>query len=432
MKRVAIIGGRLIDPAAKLDGLFDIILMGGRIASIKPRNEKEAGETGKEDWEIIDATGMIVVPGLVDIHTHLREPGEEYKETIETGTRAASAGGFTTILSMANTEPVNDSASVTRLILRKAKEAGLANVFPVGSVSVGLKGESLSEFGELYEAGCVAVSDDGMPVKDGLLMRRALEYANVFSLPVISHAEDPVINAGGVMNEGETSTRLGLRGIPNASEDSMVARDIYLSELTGARLHIAHVSTKGAVELIRSAKKRGVMVTAEAAPHHLVLDDSSVEGYDTDAKMSPPLRSTDDVKALIKGLKDGTIDAVATDHAPHSTIEKDIEFDAAANGIVGLETALGLVLELVNGGRIDLIDALERMTSGPARVMGLDKGSLKVGGSADIAIIDLNSEWTVDPAKFMSRSKNTPFKGRALKGQVMKTILEGKVVFERQ
>ena len=429
MKRVAITGGRVIDPASKLDGLFDLVLMNGRIASIKP-HKKDPSITEGGDWEIIDATGLIVVPGLVDIHTHLREPGHEYKETIETGTRAAAAGGFTSVLAMANTEPVNDSASVTRLIIRKAKVAGYANVFPVGSVSVGLLGECLSEFGELYNAGCVAVSDDGVPVLDGSLMRRALEYAQIFNIPVISHAEDPIINAGGVMNEGRTSTHLGLRGIPNASEDSMVARDIYLSELTGGRLHIAHVSTRGAVELIRSAKKRGVSVTAEAAPHHLVLDDSSVEGYVTNAKMSPPLRSIDDVKALIKGLSDGTIDAVATDHAPHSTIEKEIEFDAAANGIVGLETALGLVLELVNAGQIGLNDAIERLTSGPARVMGLDKGSLKLGGAADITIIDLESEWEVDPGTFKSRSKNTPFAGRKLKGRVVKTILEGKVVFE--
>jgi dihydroorotase len=430
MKRVAITGGRVIDPASNVDGLFDIVIMGGRIASIKPKDEKGTAEGTSEGWDIIDATGKLVVPGLIDIHTHLREPGHEYKETILTGTHAAAAGGFTTVLAMANTEPVNDSASVTRLILKKAKEAGYANVYPVGSVSVGLKGEALSEFGELKEAGCVAVSDDGMPVLDGSLMRRALEYAKMFNMPVITHAEDPQINAGGVMNEGNTSTRLGLRGIPNASEDSMVARDIYLSELTGGRLHIAHVSTAGAVELIRGAKKRGVKVTAEAAPHHLILDDTVIQGYETNAKMSPPLRNSTDVCALIKGLKDGTIDAVATDHAPHSSIEKDVEFDIAANGIVGLETALGLVLELVSSNKIDLNDALERLTSGPARVMGLDKGTLKIGGAADITIIDMDEEWEVDPKAFKSRSKNTPFARRKLKGRVLKTMVDGKVVFE--
>ncbi len=428
MKRLGIIGGRLIDPASKKDGLFDIVVMNGTVASV--REHKEGAIEGGEGWDIIDATGLLVVPGLVDIHTHLREPGEEYKETIATGTRAASAGGFTSVLAMANTEPVNDSASVTRLIIRKAKEAGFANVFPVGSVSVNMLGETLSEFGELYEAGCVALSDDGLPVADGSLMRRALEYAKIFNMPVITHAEDLCINSGGVMNEGEVATRLGLRGIPNASEDSMVARDINLAELTGGRLHIAHVSTRGAIELIRSAKKRGVQVSAEAAPHHLVLDDSFIDGYDTNAKMSPPLRTKEDVKALVKGLKDGTIDAVASDHAPHSSIEKDVEFDAAANGIVGLETSLALVLELVNKKELPLVDAIERMTSGPARVMGLDKGTLKVGSAADVAIIDLEKEWTVDPSKFLSRSKNTPFGGRKLKGQVVKTILDGKLVYD--
>ena len=379
MNRVGIVGGRLIDPASGKDGLYDIVVMNGTVASVQVQNKGKEALTGGEGWDIIDATGMLVVPGLVDIHTHLREPGEEYKETIETGTRAAAAGGITSVLAMANTEPVNDSASVTRLMLRKAKEAGYANLFPVGSVSAGMLGETLSEFGELFEAGCVAVSDDGLPVADGSLMRRALEYAKIFNIPVISHAEDLCINADGVMNEGEVATRLGLRGIPNASEDSTVARDIQLAELTGGRLHIAHVSTRGAVELIRSAKARGVQVSAEAAPHHLLLDDSQVEGYDTNAKMSPPLRSKDDARALIEGLKDSTIEAVATDHAPHSSVEKDVEFTAAANGIVGLETSLGLVLELVENKELDLATAIERMTSGPARVMGLNKGSLKVG-----------------------------------------------------
>ena len=430
MNRLGIIGGRLIDPVSGKDGLFDIVVMKGSVASV--REHEEGGIEHGEGWDIIDARGMLVVPGLVDIHTHLREPGHEYKETIETGTRSASKGGVTTLLAMANTEPVNDSASVTRLILRKAKEAGYARVFPVGSVSVGMLGETLSEFGELYEAGCVAVSDDGIPVADGSLMRRALEYAKIFNIPVITHAEDLCINSGGVMNEGFVATRLGLRGIPNASEVSMVARDIELSVLTGGRLHVAHVSTKGAVELIRAAKKQGVHVTAEAAPHHLLLDDSQVEGYNTNAKMSPPLRSTEDVKALIAGLKDGTIDAVATDHAPHSSIEKDVEFDSAANGIVGLETSLGLVLELVNKKEIDLVTAITRMTSGPAAVMGLNAGSLKVGASADVAIIDLNKEWTVEPKDFYSRSKNTPFAGRVLKGQVQKTLLNGKIVFDAE
>ncbi len=431
MKRLAIAGGRVFDPEAGIDGLFDIIAMGGRVASIRPSTGDMEAFSG-DGWTLVDATGKLVLPGLIDIHTHLREPGFEYKETITSGVAAAAAGGFTAILCMANTEPVNDCASVTRYILNKAAEALGVRVLPIGAVSVGLKGEKLSEMAELAGAGCVAFSDDGLPVVDGALMRRALEYSLLFGkggLPVISHAEDPSIACSGAMNEGPTSTRLGLPGIPSAAEDSLVARDIALAELTGAHLHIAHVSTRGAVELIRAARKRGVNVTSEVTPHHLMLDDSAVDGFDTDAKMSPPLRSRDDIEAVREGLIDGTIDAIATDHAPHSPVEKDIEFSSAANGIIGLETALALTLKLVNEGILPLETAVKSLTSGPAKVMGLAMGQVKIGTDADFTVVDTEREWTVDPKKLLSKSKNTPFAGWKLKGMASHTIVAGEVVF---
>lgn len=431
MKRLAIAGGRVFDPEAGIDGLFDIIAMGGRVASIRPSTGDMEAFSG-DGWTLVDATGKLVLPGLIDIHTHLREPGFEYKETITSGVAAAAAGGFTAILCMANTEPVNDCASVTRYILNKAAEALGVRVLPIGAVSVGLKGEKLSEMADLAGAGCVAFSDDGLPVVDGALMRRALEYSLLFGkggLPVISHAEDPSIACSGAMNEGPTSTRLGLPGIPSAAEDSLVARDIALAELTGAHLHIAHVSTRGAVELIRAARKRGVNVTSEVTPHHLLLDDSAVDGFDTDAKMSPPLRSRDDIEAVREGLIDGTIDAIATDHAPHSPVEKDIEFSSAANGIIGLETALALTLKLVNEGILPLETAVKSLTSGPAKVMGLAMGQVKIGTDADFTVVDTEREWTVDPKKLLSKSKNTPFAGWKLKGMASHTIVAGEVVF---
>ena len=430
MKRMVIKGGRVIDPASKIDGLYNLYVAGGRIASIRPADTDTQPQEGK-DLEVIDADGSIVIPGLVDMHTHLREPGYEYKETIRTGTMSAVAGGFTTVVCMANTDPVNDNESVTRYILKKAERA-FANVFPVGALSVGLNGERLTEMADLKDAGCVAVSDDGVPVRNGGLMRRALEYSRIFDLPVITHAEDPSISADGVMNEGVVSTRLGLRGIPNAAEDGIVARDIAIAELTGGRLHIAHVSTRGSVELIRSAKRRGVKVTAEVTPHHLVLDHSAVDGYNTNAKMNPPLRAPEDVEALREALRDGTIDCIATDHAPHSSIEKDVEFDLAENGIVGLETAFSIVYGLVEKGVIDLSRAISLMSINPARIIGIDRGTLRVGAPADITIVDLKKRWTVDPARFRSKGRNTPFEGMELRGTVEKTIVGGRVVFERE
>jgi dihydroorotase len=432
MKRLVIKGGRVVDPSASIDGTYNIYVMGGRIASVKAVDSDDTElAAGAPDLDIIDASGLLVVPGLVDIHTHLREPGHEYKETILSGAEAAAAGGFTTILCMANTVPVNDNQSVTRYILKKAEDA-VVNVRPVGALSAGLRGERITEMADLSGAGCAAVSDDGMPVVNAGLMRRALEYSKVFALPVITHAEDPALACGGVMNEGEVSTRLGLGGVPNVAEDAMVARDIMLAELTGGRLHIAHVSTRGAVELVRAAKARGVNVTAEATPHHLVLTEARVAGYDTDARMNPPLRTSEDVRALVEGVNDGTIDAIATDHAPQSVIEKDVEFNAAANGVIGLETAFSIVYSLVLDGTLDLKRALEAMTTGPARAMNLDRGTLKVGAPADITLIDLDRQWTVDPAKFKSKSRNTPFAGMKLKGRAVLTIVDGRTVYENR
>ena len=383
------------------------------------------------DWTMIDAAGLIVCPGFVDMHTHLREPGYEYKETIQTGTIAAAAGGFTSIACMANTNPVNDNASVTRYILKKAAEEGVVNIFPVGAISKGLHGETLADIGELKEAGCVAISDDGKPVMNSSFMRLAMEYAKPFNLFIISHAEDAGLATDGVMNEGLVATKLGLKGLPNAKEDIMVARDIALAELTGARLHIAHISTKGSVELVRNAKQRGLSVSAEVTPHHFTLTDEAVIGYNTNAKMNPPLRTKDDIDAIKIGLRDGVIDAIATDHAPQSIDEKDVEFDKAANGIVGLETAVPLCLRLVTGNILTLPELIKKLSAIPAKLMNLDgKGKLNVGADADITIIDLNKEWVVDAKNLKSKSKNTPFDGWKMQGKVVKTIVGGKMVFE--
>lgn len=431
MNRLVIKGGRVIDPSAGLDAVCNIYIMGGRVASIKTVKDDSTELTpGAPGLDIIDANGMLVIPGMIDCHTHLREPGYEYKETIETGAKAAASGGFTTVMCMANTKPVNDNESVTRHILKQAEATGV-KVLPIGALTVGQKGEKLTEMGELKAAGCVAVSDDGVPVADAAIMRRGLEYSRAFNLTVISHAEDLSLAASGVMNEGVVSTRLGLPGIPNAAEDVIVSRDISLAELTNGRLHVAHVSTAGAVELIRAAKARGCKVTAEATPHHLSLTDEAVSGYNTFAKMNPPLRTQQDVDALAAGVADGTIDCIATDHAPQSTIEKDVEFDRAANGIIGLETAFSVIYGLVEKGAFDLKTAVAAMTVNPAKAFGLAAGTLRVGSAADITIIDLDKSWTVEPSKLKSKSKNTPWAGVTMKAQVIKTIAGGKVIFER-
>ncbi len=420
MMNILIKNGHVIDPANKVDGKHDILVSDGKIAKLgKP------GSIPANGAEVIDASNKLVVPGLIDMHVHLREPGFEYKETISTGTAAAKAGGFTSVCCMPNTNPVNDNRSITEFILSQARNAS-ARVYPIGAITKGSKGAELAEMGELHESGCVAVSDDGKPLMNAALMRCAMEYSKIFDTLIISHCEDSSLSDKGVMNEGSISTELGLRGIPRAAEDVMTARDISLAELTGCRLHIAHVSTAGSVNLVREAKKRGVKVTAETCPHYFSLTDEAVRGYDPMAKMNPPLRTADDVAAIKHGLKDGTIDVIATDHAPHGLDEKSGEFDNVPFGIVGLETALGLTLRLVEEGVLTLAEAIRKLTHNPAAVLKIEKGTLSIGADADITIIDPNVAWTVDSSQFKSRSRNTPFNGWQLKGRAVQTIVGGR------
>jgi dihydroorotase len=432
---ILIRGGRVIDASANLDGVMDLLIDAGKIVSVGGNATETArrreGLALHTSPEVIDAHGLLVVPGLIDIHTHLREPGYEYKESIESGSAAAVAGGFTAIACMANTNPVNDDAAVTEYILDRARAVGLAQVFPIGALSAGLAGERLAEIGELKQAGVVGISDDGKSVMNSQLMRRALEYAGMFGLPVISHCEDTHLAAHGVMHEGRVSTELGLRGIPAQAEDIMVARDIALAELTGGRLHIAHVSTTGAVRLVHDAKARGLRVTAEVTPHHLFLTDEAVRGYDPNTKMYPPLRTAADVEALRQGLKDGTIDAIATDHAPHDLADKEVEFDQAPVGIIGLETSLPLTLRLVDEGVLTLANAISKLTWGPSEVLGLGKGTLQVGADADVTLIDAQTEFVVDRREFRSKSRNSPFHGWTLKGRAVMTLCAGEVVYSR-
>jgi dihydroorotase len=419
-------GGRVIDPANGVDGVRTVVLRDGKVAEIGERLERP------RDARAIDARGRWVTPGFVDLHVHLREPGQEYKETVETGARAAVAGGFTTICAMPNTKPVNDNASVTELVLARAAAAGLARVLPLGCISRNQGGEELAEFGELKAAGCVGFTDDGKPVVSSALMRRALEYSKAFGLPVAVHEEDPLLAGKGVMHEGSAATRLGLKGIPAAAEDVMILRDLALLELTGGRLHVQHVSTRGGVRALRDAKKRGLAVTAEVTPHHLALTDEDVaaSGYSTDLKMNPPLRSADDVAAVREGLADGTIDAVATDHAPHSLVEKDLEFDAAMNGIVGLETAFAVCMDLVRRGAFPDRRLVEALTVGPARAFRLSAGTLSRGAAADVVVLDPAAEWVLDPARLHTKGRNTPWKGKRLVGRCTYTIVGGRIVHE--
>jgi len=424
---VLIKNGRVIDPSQSLDMVSDIYVQKDRVREISERID-----TPRKSDTVIDASGQIVAPGFVDIHVHLREPGYEHKETIKTGCLAAAAGGFTSIVCMPNTNPINDNASVTEYILLKARTEGIVNVFPIGAITKGEKGKELADIGEMCEAGCVGISDDGMPVTDSGLMRKAMEYVKPFGIPVITHAEDTGLSAGGVMNEGFVSTELGLRGIPAASEEVGVVRDINLCELTGTPLHICHVSTKGSVRLVREAKKRGSKVTAEATPHHFTLTDKLVYGYSTDAKMNPPLRTQEDVDAILEGIADGTIDVIATDHAPHSQDEKKVEFDLAPFGILGLETALSLSLELVEKGIITLEEMIKKLTVAPSEIVGIERGTLVPGSIADLVVFDPGMSRTVNPEEFFSKSRNTPFSGWELKGMVSNTIVSGKVVFSRE
>ena len=421
--------GRLIDPAHHRDEVTDVLIENGKIGRIG-KSLKSDGP--KSETQIIDGTDKWVVPGFVDIHVHLREPGFEYKETIKTGTEAAAAGGFTSICCMPNTNPVNDNQAVTRMIREKARQEGLVHVYPIGSITKGSQGEELSEIGDLVEAGCVAITDDGKPVMNSEVMRRAMEYALAFDLTVIDHCEDEHLMEGGVMNEGVVSMELGLKGIPAAAEEVMVARNLILAELTGARLHLAHISTAGSVRLIRDAKSRGVRVTAETCPHYFSLTEEAVRGYNTHAKMNPPLRTPQDRDAVKQGLKDGTLEVIATDHAPHADDEKNREFDLAPFGIVGLETALPLTLMLVEEGVLSVEEAVAKLTVLPARVMRLNKGHLGIGADADLCLIDPEATWTVDPRRFRSKSKNTPFAGWKMKGLVAMTIVDGRVVYSTE
>ncbi|HEY0841040.1 MAG TPA: dihydroorotase [Vulgatibacter sp.] len=425
LPRLLLAGGRLVDPASGTDGIRWISVAGGKVVAIDDSPPAADGAT------VVDCGGKLVLPGLVDLHVHLREPGEEYKETIATGASAAAAGGFTAVVAMPNTRPVIDTAHLVSFVVEKGREAVGARVYPSGAVTKGQDGRELAEIGDMRAAGAVCITDDGRPVMNPSLMRRALEYASAFDLAVMVHEEDLQLAAGGVMNEGSVSTRLGLRGSPNAAEDVMVLRDVELCALTGGRLHIGHLSTAGAVRAVRDAKRRGLRVTAEATPHHFTLTDEAVERYDTRAKMCPPLRSREDVEAVREGLADGTIDAIATDHAPHSPVEKDVEFAKAANGIVGLETALPLSLALVRDGVLTLPRMVELLTAGPARCFGLPGGRVEVGAAADLAVVDPDAEWVVDPSAFVSKGKYTPFEGWTLRGHATHTIVGGVVVFER-
>jgi dihydroorotase len=426
MSRLLLKGGRVVDPARKVDAVLDVLLAEGVVEAVgKKVNARGA--------QVLDVKGLVVCPGFIDLHTHLREPGREDKETIASGTRAAAAGGFTAVCAMPNTEPVNDHAGVTRLIVGKAKAEGAVRVYPIGAITRGSRGEELAEYGDLREAGCVAVSDDGRPVASARVMRRALEYAKAFGLTVIDHCEEPSLADQAAMNEGPVSTLLGLRGAPAAGEAIMVERDVLLAELTGGKVHIAHASTAASVDAVRRGKARGVRVTAEATPHHLLLTDQLVKDseYDTATKMNPPLRSEADRQGLLQGLRDGTIDCIATDHAPHTVDDKTVEYDHAAFGIVGLETAVALCLDrLVGEGLLDLPRLVALLSTNPARVLGLPGGTLAPGSPADVTVLDLARKRPVEPARFESKGRNTPFAGWQLKGWPVMTIVDGRVVWK--
>jgi len=423
IRPVVLRGGRIIDPSQSLDLVGDVVLVGGKI------EHAGAGVGVPDGAEIVECSGHIVSPGFIDVHCHLREPGREDVETIATGARAAAAGGFTAVCAMPNTDPVTDNQAAVGFVVRQGLAAAAAHVYPIGAISVRQKGESLAEVGEMVGAGAVAISDDGKPVVSAHLMRTALEYARTFGIPVVDHCEEPTLATGGAMNEGRVSARLGLRGVPSEAEEIMAIRDILLSRRTGGHVHLAHMSTRGSVELIRWGKERGILVTAEVCPHHLSLTEDAVDGYNTNAKMNPPLRTAEDVEALQQALRDGTIDVVATDHAPHHYDEKEREFADAPNGIVGLETALAVVVTtLVGGGHLDYHALIDRMSVAPARIFHLAGGSLARGQPADVTVFDPNHEWVVDPTKFVSKGRNTPYAGHRLRGRAVCTVVGGRVV----
>lgn len=421
---VLLTGGRVLDPSQNRDVVADLLLDDGKIVAY-------GGNIGRpDDALVIDCEGLIVSPGFIDVHCHLREPGRSDVETIASGARAAAAGGFTAVCAMPNTDPVIDNPAAVGFVVRQGLLAHAARVYPIGAISVGQRGEALAEFGEMIDSGAIAMSDDGKPVVSAQLMRTALEYARTFGVPVIDHCEEPTLAAGGAMNEGLVSARLGLKGIPDEAEEIMVIRDILLARLTRGHVHLAHMSTKGSVELIRWGKERGINVTAEVCPHHLSLTEDAVEGYDTNAKMNPPLRTAEDVAVLREAVRDGTIDLVATDHAPHHYDEKEREFANAPNGIVGLETALSVVVDsLVVPGHIDFGTLVERMSCGPARLFGLPGGTLRAGAPADVTVFDPALRWKVDPARFLSRGRNTPYAGMTLTGRAICTVVAGEIVY---
>ena len=422
--RLLLRNGRVLDPAAGHDGRLDLAIEDGRIRAVGPNLQAEGAR-------VIEAAGLVVCPGFIDMHVHLREPGQEWKETIATGTAAAARGGFTAVACMPNTVPVNDSRAVTEFVQAQAAQHGTVRVYPIGAVTKGQRGEELAEMEDMLDAGARAFSDDGVAVKTALMMRRALEYSKIFGVPIIDHCEDPLLVDGGVMNEGAVSSALGLRGWPNAAEDIVVLRDILLAEDTGGRFHAAHLSTGRAVDFVRRAKERGVGVTCEVTPHHLVLTDEAIRDYDTDAKMNPPLRAERDRLALVAALADGTVDAIATDHAPHHRDEKGVEFSQAPFGVVGLETAVSIVLDrLVHSGSLPLSRLVELFTTGPAGVLGLPRPSLSVGAPADLTVLDLERRTTVDAATFASKSRNTPFSGWELRGAPVLTVVAGRVVHD--
>ena len=416
-------GGRVVDPAQGLDRQADVLVEDGKVV--------EVGKVSpKKQWEIIEAKGCLVTPGLIDMHVHLREPGYEEKETIQTGARAAVAGGFSSVACMPNTNPVNDCEAVTRFICERAREVGLVNVFPVGAVTKGSQGRELAEMGQMVEAGAVAFSDDGRPVSNHQIMRRAMEYAKIFDVPILDHCEDPDVTARGSMNESRVSTELGLRGANALAEELHVARDLMVARLTGGRVHICHLSSCHSLHWVRRGKAEGINITCEVAPHHLVLTDEAVRSYDTNLKMNPPLRTQEDVHALLEGLADGTVDCIATDHAPHLRQDKEVTFEEAAHGVIGLETAVSLVWEfLVNRDVISPSRAVELMSLNPSRILKLGRGSLEPGRPADVTLIDPAKEVVVDVAEFHSKGRNCPYHGWRLRGAPVMTIVSGRVSY---